>query len=294
MTIAALFEFIGTNARRYVLNSLNHKESRLMHLRLRSLEIVVSSLLSFYFLKIKIYKHQFVSLIIISISLIFALVLEFIFIDDKSHISHVLQGLIVLLSSTLSASGQDIIEKYLFDIDYVDAFKMTSYEGLIDTLICLPFYSIKTLRNEVSTLFNIGYKKTICIIIYLLIYAILCGFKSIYRRNTLIQYSPMTRALAESLWDPAFIVYSDFIKKPDRILHSILAFILSLVMVFCSCIYNELLILYCCGMEYETYIEINKRAIISKIESDLSDASISKSITNEEEKGKEEEKNLFD
>jgi hypothetical protein len=115
ITIAALFEFIGTNARRYVLNSLNHKESRLMHLRLRSLEIVVSSLLSFYFLKIKIYKHQFVALIIISISLIFALVLEFIFIDDKSHISHVLLGLIVLLSSTLSASGQDIIEKYLFE-----------------------------------------------------------------------------------------------------------------------------------------------------------------------------------
>ena len=292
MTLAALFEFIGTNTRRYVLNALNHKESRLMHLRLRSLEIVTSSLLSYYFLKIKIYKHQYVTLIIISVSLLIALVLEFLFIDDTSHISHVLEGLVVLLSSTISTSAQDILEKYLFDIDFIDVFKITAYEGLIDSLICIPFYSIKTLRTEVSDIFKIGYKKTICIIIYLLLYSMACGFKSIYRRHTLIQYSPMTRALAESIWDPAFIVYSDFIKNKERTMHSILSFILSLIMVFCSCVYNELLVLYCCGMEHETYIEVNKRAILSKIETDTSDLSITKS--NEEEKEKEEKKNLFD
>ena len=292
MTLAALFEFIGTNTRRYVLNALNHKEPRLMHLRLRSLEIVTSSLLSYYFLKIKIYKHQYVTLIIISVSLLIALVLEFLFIDDTSHISHVLEGLVVLLSSTISTSAQDISEKYLFDIDFIDVFKITAYEGLIDTLICIPFFSFKTLRTEVSDIFKIGYKKTICIIIYLLLYAMLCGFKGIYRRHTLIQYSPMTRALAESIWDPAFIVYSDFIKTSERTMHSILSFILSLIMVFCSCVYNELLVLYCCGMEHETYIEVNKRAIISKIETDESDLSLTKS--NEEEKEKEEKKNLFD
>ena len=71
-------------------------------------------------------------------------------------------------------------------------------------------------------------------------------------------------------------------------MHLILSFILSIIMVLCSCVYNELLVLYCCGMEHETYIEVNKRAILSKIETDTSDLSITKS--NEEEKEKEEKK----
>lgn len=294
---AALFEFTSTYARRYVLKSFDHRESRLMHLRLRSLEIVSSSLLSYYFLKIKIYRHQFYTLIIISISLIIALTLEFIYIENKSHIKHVFEGLIVLLSSTLTTSSRDIIEKYLFDIDHIDVFKLTFCEGLINTLISIPFYCFKIIRTEIYELFQKNIRKIFCIIIYLLLYGIICGFKSIYRRNTLIQYSPMTRALAESLWDPFFIIYKDFIiKNPYKKMHSILALILSFIMVFCSCVYNELIVLYCFGMEYETYIEVNRRSIISKIEEDITDISISKSksITYDEEKQKEEENNLFD
>ena len=31
-------------------------------------------------------------------------------------------------------------------------------------------------------------------------------------------------------------------------------------MVFCSCVYNEFIVLYFCNMEHDTYIEISKRA----------------------------------
>ena len=54
-----------------------------MNIRLRNFEIITLSLLSYYFLKINIYRHQFVTLIIIGISLIFALIVEFIYIDQN-------------------------------------------------------------------------------------------------------------------------------------------------------------------------------------------------------------------
>ena len=277
MTLAALIEFIGANSRRYVIKPLDHEEAHLMDIRLRSFEIITSSLLSNYFLKTKIYKHQFVSLIIIGISLIFALIIEFIYIDLK----YAVIGLVVLLISTLANSTIDIIEKYLFDINFVDIFKLTTFEAVINTLICLPLFSIKTFRSDVYELFKYPFNEEFCIIIYLLIYAILCGFKSIYRRKTLIQYSPNSRALAESISDPFFIVYSSFIKKPHQLTHSIIIFILSIIIDFCACVYNELLVIYCCGLEHEAYLEVNKRGIISNI-NDIYRDSIS--IDEEEEK----------
>ena len=36
--------------------------------------------------------------------------------------------------------------------------------------------------------------------------------------------------------------------------------ILSIIIVFCNCVYNDLFILYCCGLEYNTYNEISERA----------------------------------
>ena len=35
------------------------------------------------------------------------------------------------------------------------------------------------------------------------------------------------------------------------------------IIIFCCCVYNEAIILYCCNMEYFTYSEIAKRAKIS-------------------------------
>ena len=286
MILATFFEFIGTHDRRYVIRKFASKETQLMNVRLRSFEIITSSLLCYFLIKIRIYKHQIVALIIIVLSLTFGLILEFIYIDKE----YVFKGLLVLFASTLTNSLRDIIEKYLLDVDYFDVFKLTAFEGLVDALICLPFYSFKSLRNEVYNLFHFKSNKSFCIIVYILIYAILCGFNSIYRKHTLIQYSPNTRAFAEAIWDPGFIIYTNFIRRPGKFTHSIIILILSIIIDFCTCIYNELLVLYCCGMEYETYLEVYKRGIISNDETDITEESISKSISKSISNEKEEEK----
>ena len=48
-------------------------------------------------------------------------------------------------------------------------------------------------------------------------------------------------------------------------------------------------------MEYETYIEVNKRGIVTKIETDSTEESMSNSIIDEEEKEEEKkDNNLYD
>ena len=266
MILAAIIEFIGALSRRYafkIIDKDDDKEDNLweqINTRLRSFEIIVSSLLSYFILHIKIYKHHLVTLIIISVFLICALIIEI----SIENFEIILKNFIILNISTFSRAFLDIIEKHLFDKDFVDAFKITSFEGFVDTIIISFFYIDPAPRDEIKELFELNRYKLLAFIL-LILYGILSVYKNIYRRYTLNEYSPMTRALAESIFDPFIIIYKyiDSTNNDGRsndLVYFILFLILSIIMVFCSCVYNELFVLYYCDMEKDTYIEINKRS----------------------------------
>ena len=69
----------------------------------------------------------------------------------------------------------------------------------------------------------------------------------------------MTRALAESILDP-FLIINGLTKKQDTNLNVILAVSYAIIVIFCNCVYNEVLIVYCCRLEKNTFVEITKRA----------------------------------
>ena len=47
----------------------------------------------------------------------------------------------------------------------------------------------------------------------------------------------------------------------DNNLYSfIINLLISIITVFCSLIYNDFIILFCCGMEHNTHYEVSKRA----------------------------------
>ena len=258
--LAACIELIGAIDRRYLINKISKEDEEADHIntRLRSFEILISSLLSYFILHIKIYKHHIVTLIIIGVSLICGLLIEIHI--QKNNI--IWETILILIISILSRVFLDIIEKYLFDKDFIDVYKITAFEGFIDTILILFSYISKSARDEINELINSN--KIVFALILLIIYGFLSVFKNIYRRFTLNEYSPMTRALAESIFDP-FIIIFDFIDhkkyndEEGRICYT-LFFIFSIIMVFCSCVYNEFLVLYFCDMEHDTYIEISKRA----------------------------------
>ena len=267
--LEAYFQMVGAISRRYVTNKSNKDIYDEFHAKYRSSEIIIASLLCYFTLNNKIYKHHIFSLMIIFVCLIIVFTISFITDDDDSllliHIG------ITLVSSTCRAF-LDTIEKYLFDIDFVDIMKIMIFEGIMDLILSSPLYTFKKPRKEITRLLDIEGAKFWGVIALLIVYSILSGFKNVYRRYTVKEFTPMTRALAESILDPLFII-SGFIQNDDdknwkNWINFITSLVCSIIMVFCSCIYNEVFVLYCCGLEHNTHLEASYKTTNIELSSD--------------------------
>ena len=109
----------------------------------------------------------------------------------------------------------------------------------------------------------------VILIISLLIHLILTLFKNIYRVLTVKSYSPMTRALAESIIDPIDFIYlfikNEIIKEGINLYYFIAIAVSLFVISFLLLVYNDFIVLYCFGLEYNTHLEIQKRKFSMKI-----------------------------
>ena len=101
-------------------------------------------------------------------------------------------------------------------------------------------------------------------ILLIIIYIFISGFRNAYRVTTNKYYSPMSRALFESTLDPLLFLYNTltFNRKDEYIGYwiyfSIVLFCLTIIAFF-SLVYNDFIILYCCGLQHNTYSEIISR-----------------------------------
>ena len=93
----------------------------------------------------------------------------------------------------------------------------------------------------------------------------------------------MTRSLIDYLMCPIFNIYY-FIDENDFQNDYFFFFaseLLSLIIVFFGCVYNEYIILFCFGLEHNTKDEIYERAIFN--DNIISDYSLSDNLGEEEE-----------
>ena len=242
-------------------------KNMLQNIKMRGLEIIFSTLLCYLTLRIKIYRHHKFSLLVIIICLITITRLEIILFHDKYDASELKIYYLILIFVSISYPLFDTIEKYLFEVDFINPFFLLIVEGpfeilLMSTsfLIDIPWKEIADLKKEL-----IENDINIYIFIFLLfLYFIISGFKNIYGIYTIKLYSPMVRALADSIKDPLLLVYHLFLNdNKDIKLDSFFFWInllISLIFIFFSFIFNEFLILYFCQLEHETFLEIRKRS----------------------------------
>jgi len=109
-------------------------------------------------------------------------------------------------------------------------------------------------------------------IICLFLFLLFGGIRNAYRVVINKIYSPMAKALADYILNPFFLVYyfifeDDFIgggQNKKDIYYFILNLILSIIIVFCGCVYNEFLVLFCYNLEHDTHSQVSKRAEILK------------------------------
>ena len=96
--------------------------------RLRCMNILFSAILCYLTINIKIYRHQKLSLIVILIFLIVIILIEYFWL--KTHI-------FILLLFTfcfLIRSFLDTVEKYLFEVNYANPYKILLWEGILGNI----------------------------------------------------------------------------------------------------------------------------------------------------------------
>jgi len=257
IVFASYFNYVGSLVRK------KHTDFQLEN-RTRGFQIIFCAILCHFTIRTKHYKHQFFSLIIIFIIIIIISIIDLIFIKDKF-------GLLISygygIFSCFSRAFLDTIEKYLFEFDYLNPYKVLMLEGLIGCLFILLLFFFESTYDDINSLKENGNK--IALTILLIIHFLLTYFKNIYRVLTIETYSPMTRALTESIVDPIEIICQIFIFNedknqginPNRVLYYILILVFLFIISFLSMVYNDFIILYCWGLEYNTHLEINKRSI---------------------------------
>ena len=262
---ASYFDFISLTYMRFYIPFRNKVENDFLIKDVRSLQICISALLCYFTIKTNIARHQIVSLIIISFCSITLFSTEIL--KKENEITEKLINLGFTLISCTSRALFDTTEKYLLDYNFIDPFLLLLLEGIICFgLMFSCIFIDNNFKIEFEELMNISEKKYLLIGLFI-IYAIFSGMKNIYRIITNKFYSPMTRALAESILDPLFTIYYFFFEIRDEKFTSefwiyfVINFICSIIMALCSSIYNEFIILYYCGLEYETFFEIRKRSI---------------------------------
>ena len=268
IAFASYFDMIGTMIRKYF-NSAISNQKFLDQERLKSFQIIASALLCYFTIRIKIYRHNWFCLIIISICLLIIIIIEMN--DDSLEVMKRFTSIGITIVSCFGRAFLDTIEKYLFEFDNMDPFKVMMFEGLINAIliIFLDFFENNSIKEGLN--FSSKSNSLSFLIILLILYCIFTALKNVYRVATIKFYSPMTRALAESILDPIIIIYSLIIKYNTdfdkdwffRFYYGINIF-LSIIMAFCSCVYNDFIVLYCCGLEYNTYLEVSKRCFSVK------------------------------
>jgi hypothetical protein len=208
--------------------------------------------------------------LILGICLIFIIIIEFIFQDINIFFSysHLIFALLLIFITQFISALEDSVEKYLIEYNQLSPFLILMIEGILGFIFSI-FYSLYSNPfNEINQ-----YKKNRTIseftllTLALVLYMILSGGNNTFRLLTLKIYSPMTSTFMRYILNPFYIIYyfifeNDFISNnQSNYAYFIINLIISLILSFCGCIYNEFLILFCFGLERDTHNQVTKRSV---------------------------------
>ena len=247
--------------------------SSTISLRLCCIITIASSLICTFTLRFKIGKHQKLSLLVLGISSILIIILENIYKPGEMKQGSLLYSHILLFFHFLFLSFTDVVERYLADYDYLNPLQILMLEGIFSFIITSIYSINENPFKEITRIYNKESVGSFTVLIFLLIlYSMFSAGINIYKIMCNVMYSPMTKSLTSYFLNWAFIIYyyaigNDFlIDGKSNFLYFFMNLILSILIDFFGLIYNELFILYFCGLEKETHYEISERAISFEVE----------------------------
>ena len=216
-------------------------------------------LLSFFILKQKFYKHNFVSLIIIAIILLILFIIS-IFYTDKNNILH---STLYFFIFTFSFSLFNTLGKKYFNDYYNTPYFMLFIVGTINTFLLLfydifAYYFIKDKSGVIIGFKNI---KNISDVFEFILDLILIFFKNLGIQLTIYYFSPCHYFISEYCVE--YINYLFNARKSTENFYSninIIIFSIAFFINFFWClVFNEVIILNFWNLDYNTKKRIKER-----------------------------------
>ena len=232
-------------------------------------EIIFFIILSIYAMKYKIYRHHFVSLIVILINLIL-LIISFIICFPDCTIQTILYYFFYSFLFCLYC----IIGKKYLNLYCNSPYNIMLSIGIISIIILFIFDIIMLSffdneddnNNKYGIIF--GFKNmTNLLSLFVFIFDVVCYFFSnIGIWLTIYYYSPFHYIISESMSEYLFILYDYIIFKRDyKVSDIILYTIIYIINFIFFLIFNEIVILKFCGLNYNIKENIEEREIIDNI-----------------------------
>ena len=245
-------------------------------------DIIFFTLLSFFILKQKLYKHHFVSLILISFLLLSLFAISIIY-NDKNVIIH---STLYYIGFSFGFSLFDVLGKKYFNECFNTPFFMLTIIGTINA-IALLIYDIFVyfFKRDISGVI-IGFQENINNIadVFAFILDLILDFIwNIGIWLTIYYFTPCHFFISEYFSE--YINYSmnsinskeDFYSISNVIIFSIAYFII----ICCCLVFNEVIILNFCSLDYNTKKRIKERMQID--ECAPTDESLAPSFDNDSE-----------
>jgi hypothetical protein len=266
--IAGFFDFVQFMMSLYTPQFLYISGSLIS--RLAGFLTVFNALFYYYVLKLPIFRHQYISLIIIGICLILVIITEFIFQEINIFLSYGQFSMVFLLNFLLQFCNSmlDSVEKYLFEYNHLNSYLCLLLEGLFGFILSFIHGLFHSPFEEIIEFKKINSTSDFTILIFLLIlYLALSGLKNAFRVATTKIYSPMTTTFVEYILNPFYLIYyfcsdNDFITNGNKnYAYFFINLIISLILSFFGFVFNEFIILFCCELEIDTHSQIVRRSM---------------------------------
>ena len=251
------------------------KSSGSLENRLGGILTISSALFFYYLLKLPIFRHQFFSLLIIGICLIIVIITEFIFQETNIFLTYgdFLLKILLIFFVHFFNSLLDSIEKYIVEYNFVNYFQVLCLEGLFGFLITFAYSFSEDLDiKQLSKIYSENSGGQFALFIFLLfVYLVFCGGRNAFRVVTNKLYSPMTKTLTDYVLNPVYLtinyIEGDFVSRGrQNIIYFLINLIMSIIITLCGSVYNEIVVLFFCGLENDTYDQVSERSSLNYIQ----------------------------
>ncbi len=254
----------------------------------------ISSALVFTFaLKYKVPKHQFYSLVIMSICLILISIVEFIYQIKVNSILNLFIDILLIYICFAFIALIDTIEKYITDFDHINPMLILIIESSFGIMLSFIYSTGKNIFAEIIKFYNeLEIGKFILLIFLLFLLNFFSAGVNVYKLYSMLFFPPMNKYIALYVLNPIVIIITYYFEGNDflyegkpNFIYLIINVILEVILGFFGLVYSEFLILYCFGFDREAYIEISKRSASISVSFDLNNILESDRGSEIEEKG---------